>query len=152
MRTRKTLAFEIAVDANIALRWLLPEQIHHTQARRLVLNSAAGDFTLIAPPTFAAEADSAIRRGVHLKLISAEDGETLFTQLDALPITVISNNTIRHRAREIAKRLEQPRVYDATYAALAEARNCDFWTADKRFFNAANHTFPFVRFIGNYPL
>src|SRR3712207_9203819 len=39
--------------------------------------------------------------------------------------------SVRARARVIAEILQQPRVYDATYAALAEARGCLFWTADK---------------------
>ena len=54
------------------------------------------------------------------------------------------------RAIEIADQLNQPRVYDALYLALAEREDCDLWTADERFFNAARARFPQVRWIGLY--
>ena len=118
----------------------------------MILDAAINDWTLIVPPTFTAEADSAVCRGVHLRLISAEEGELLFERLDTLPVSITMNLAVRQRARSIAKELAQPRVYDATYAALAEVRGCDFWTADKRFYNAARQKYSFVRYLGDYLL
>jgi predicted nucleic acid-binding protein len=43
-----------------------------------------------------------------------------------------------------------PRVYDSTYAALAEIRGCELWTGDERFYNVAQGALAFVRFIGSY--
>ena len=40
------------------------------------------------------------------------------------------------RAREIARQSNQERVYDSIYAALAELRGCELWTADKAFYDA----------------
>jgi len=60
--------------------------------------------------------------------------------------------TILDRAYEIATSYGQPRTYDASYAAFAEARGLDLWTADKRFYNAVAAALPFVKFVGNYQL
>ena len=58
---------------------------------------------------------------------------------------------MRQRAREIARQFNQRKVYDATYAALAELRGCEFWTADKVFYDAVKAGLPFVRYLPDYP-
>ncbi len=58
---------------------------------------------------------------------------------------------MRYRAREIAERFNQRFVYDATYAALAEIRNCEFWTADKVFYDAVKADLAFVKYLPDYP-
>lgn len=40
---------------------------------------------------------------------------------------------------------------DATYAALAELRGCEFWTADKVFYDAVKATLSFVKYLPDYP-
>lgn len=148
--TGKTLDSEIVLDSNVVMHWLLHNPDYHACAQRLIEDCLVDDVALFAPPTFHAEADSIIRIAVHLNRLSVQDGQALYAQLDALAITTVMNVAIRRRARAIARQLDQPRVYDATYAALAEARDCDFWTGDKRFYNVAHHDFPFVRFIRDY--
>jgi len=46
----------------------------------------------------------------------------------------------RARAFQIARDYEQPRVYDASYAAHAGARGLELVTTDKPFFEAVNGT------------
>jgi predicted nucleic acid-binding protein len=58
---------------------------------------------------------------------------------------------MRQRGREIARQFRQRKVYDATYAALAELRGCDFWTADQQFFNDVAPVLTFVKYLPNYP-
>jgi predicted nucleic acid-binding protein len=58
--------------------------------------------------------------------------------------------SIRQRAREIAEKFNQRSVYDSTYAALAELRNCEFWTADKVFYNAVKIDLKYMRYLPDY--
>ena len=89
----------------------------------------------------------------------------IFRALDVLPLDMAQGATeleaVRQRARQIAAGLALVPVYDSTYAALAEARGCDFWTADEKFANAAKQlrrqpngkmapTLPNVRWIGDF--
>jgi predicted nucleic acid-binding protein len=55
------------------------------------------------------------------------------------------------RARAIARQFPQERIYDSLYAALAELRSCEFWTADKAFFDAVKATLSFVKYLPDYP-
>jgi predicted nucleic acid-binding protein len=44
----------------------------------------------------------------------------------------------------------QRSVYDAAYLALAKALSFDFYTGDKRLFNAVSNVFSWVKWIGDY--
>jgi len=58
-------------------------------------------------------------------------------------------NMVR-RAREIARQFNQERIYDSIYAALAEQRGCEFWTADRVFYDAVRSMLSFVKFLPDY--
>jgi len=51
----------------------------------------------------------------------------------------------------LAEQFNQRFVYDATYAALAELRGCEFWTADKTFYDAVKAALTFVKYLPDYP-
>jgi predicted nucleic acid-binding protein len=38
-----------------------------------------------------------------------------------------------------------------SYAALAELLNCEFWTADKVFYDTVNARLAFVKYLPDYP-
>ena len=71
--------------------------------------------------------------------------------LDNAPVVIVTHPFMRQRAREIARQFNQRKVYDATYAALAELRNCEFWTADKAFYEIVKTTLSFVKYLSDYP-
>ncbi len=58
---------------------------------------------------------------------------------------------VRRRARQIAEQFNQRFVYDATYTALAELRGCEFWTADKVFYDTVKAVLLFVKYLPDYP-
>ena len=51
-------------------------------------------------------------------------------------------------AMQLAGELRQGAAYDAHYLALAESLDCELWTADQRFYGAANAVIGNVRWIG----
>ena len=70
--------------------------------------------------------------------------------MDRVPVQIMAHPDLRGRAREIALRFNLGTVYDATYAALAEVRGCEFWTADKAFYDAVKSGLAFVRYLPDY--
>lgn len=155
----------IVVDASLAIDVVIGEAKRRALAMRFFAACQAANVRLIAPPLFANETDSIVRLAIHTRKLSASGGSSAYAVLDSLPVQITWDaaelNAARIRARAIAAMLQQPRVYDATYAALAEMRGCDFWTADKTFANAARQNrrlpdestapaLPFVRFVGDY--
>jgi predicted nucleic acid-binding protein len=105
---------------------------------------------LIAPPLFESEVDSAVRRRVRRGEFTVAAAAAAQGLLDELPVDIVQDRNVRPRARQIASQFNQNQVYDATYAALAELRRCEFWTADRDFHNAVKNGLPYVRFVGEY--
>ncbi len=139
---------EIVIDASLALHVIMAGHEYNAQAQRFIADNAAARF--IAPPLFESEADSNLRRMITAQRIAPAAAGALVTLLDALPLKIIHDPATRRRARDLGDRLKLDKVYDCAYAALADLRGCELWTADKRFYHAARSTLSFVQFIGNY--
>jgi predicted nucleic acid-binding protein len=106
---------------------------------------------LIAPAFFEVEADSVLRQKVVLrKELTPEQAQAAFAKLQILPVQQIVIPRQRQRAWEIATEFSLATVYDATYLALAELRECEFWTADERLFRRVKDKLSFVKWLGSY--
>jgi predicted nucleic acid-binding protein len=139
---------EIVIDASMALHAIMAGHEYNAQARRFLSDNAAVRF--IAPPLFESEADTNLRRMISALKIPTPAAQALVILLDALPLKIIHDGATRQRAREIGDRAKLDKVYDCTYAALADLRGVELWTADKRFYHSVSGALPFVKFIGQY--
>jgi predicted nucleic acid-binding protein len=114
---------------------------------RHFFRTAARDLLLIAPPLFLAEGEST------LNLWRLKEGKTknqlqiARQSFDEFGITITHLSETHALAREIADNLRLPRVYDATFAALAMLSGVDYYTADMAFLNAAQRKYRFVKSI-----
>ena len=111
-------------------------------------NWIKNDVEILAPPLLLYEGASAIRGFVYRKLLTLEKGDLAFRALQAQAVTISSSPEIHDKAWNLAKMLNQPKVYDCHYLALAELSNCEFWTADERLFNAVKKQLAWVKWIG----
>jgi predicted nucleic acid-binding protein len=141
---------EYCVDASIAVKWAVKGEPFRAKARAFLKNAGANAIKLIAPPHFVSEVDSAIRKRVFDGKMTPAEAQKAYAILDVAPITVVNMPNLRQRAREIAEQFNQRFVYDSTYAALAELRGCEFWKADKVFYDAAKTALPFVKHLPDY--
>jgi predicted nucleic acid-binding protein len=140
----------VVIDASLAINLVLTFQPYHSQARRLAQSWVTNNIQLLAPPLYESEADGVILRYFRRGNISLEVARAAQQLLDALPVNIVQDARVRLRAREIASEFNQNLVYDATYVALAEISGCDFWTADKEFYEAVREGLPYVKFVGDY--
>ncbi len=140
---------ERCVDANVAIKWVLTTESEREKALMLLQDSIRSGITLIAPPLFTVEVDSIIRKRVHNGSLTVDESVQAYSQLDALPVQIVDNPLLRLRSREIAEQFNQRLVYDALYAALADLRGCDLWTADTRFHRVVRIDLPFVKHIAD---
>lgn len=141
---------ERCVDASVIVKLALKGEPHRIKARQLVRESTREGIDLIAPPFFTSEVDTAIRKRVYDGRLNHMDAQRAFTVLDRAPIKIVTHRNLRQRAREIAERFNQRTVYDATYVALAELRSCEFWTADKEFYDTVKEVLTFVKYLTDY--
>lgn len=141
---------EVCVDASLAIKVVVPET-GSDKADALFDRWAGEEIQLIAPVFFEVETDSILRQKTSLRReLTADQAQRAFASLRALPIKTRHSAEQRERAWEIANDFQFPTVYDATYLALAELSQCEFWTADEKLFKQVRDKLTFVQWLGNY--
>ncbi len=142
---------KVVVDSNLVVKWLV-----------LVRDSALADelqtqwdsqgIELLAPSLLFFELTNVhhkyVRRGVLSDLSAIE----LLDRMRAFDITLVHDLSLYRRALQLASELGQGAAYDSHYLALAENVDCEFWTADRRFYRAALPHFDRVRWLGEVAL
>jgi predicted nucleic acid-binding protein len=142
---------ERCVDASVAIKWVVKSETWRKKARRFLLESLQNGYTLIAPPLFAYETESVLQGRLQAQAMTVAAVDEALTRLATFRVQLVTHPDMVTRARAIARQFNQPRIYDSLYAALAELRGCEFWTADKRFYDAVNVHLAFVKYLPHYP-
>lgn len=142
---------ERCIDASVVVKWAIESEPHRDKALELLNDSAVSSIALIAPSLLSVEADSAVRKRAFLGLLTPDEARKAYAILDAAPIQIVEEPGMRQRARELAEQFNQRLVYDALYAALAEIRGCEFWTADEDFYKDVKAALAFVKHLPDYP-
>jgi predicted nucleic acid-binding protein len=125
------------IDANIGVWSVLPVLAQLDVSGHL-RQWQADAVNLVAPALWVAETVSAIRRAIHTRVITRDEGLEAIEHLFALGIESRPMEPDLCRSALLwAGRLQQVRAYDAFYMALAEELGVEFWTADQRLANAA---------------
>jgi len=141
---------ELCIDASVVVKLVLKGEMHRATARRLLRDCLVNNISLVAPHLYECEVDTVIRRRAYEGRLSLADAKKALAGLDRVPVQVMAHPDLRGCAREIALRFNLRSVYDATYAALAKLQGCQFWTADKAFYDAVKSGLPFVRYLPDY--
>ena len=125
----------LVVDASVALKWFLSEELHASQALAVVQDGA----TLIAPDFLIAEVCNAAWRSARLGRISQAQVDAIAANLPRFFDSLVSVSSLARRAVAIAGQLDHP-VYDCLYLALAEAEQAELLTADMRLLSKVQTT------------
>ena len=124
----------IVIDASIAIKAILPNPL---QNQCLTLVERFSQFQPVAPALWSYKTTSAITKAVHFGHLTAAEAKKALEQLDTLNVRqIIPDLSQNFAAFEWTRRLKRASVYDSYYLVLAEALECDFWTADNRLYNA----------------
>ena len=140
----------ICVDASLVLALLLKDEDLSTPAETLFVAWQKAQELLVAPSLLMFEVLSGLRLAVYTNRIRAEDGDALFSAFQQLGIQLRVRSDLPDRMWEIGKRLNPPRLYDASYLALGEVEECEVWTADRRLLNLVGARMPRLRWVGQY--
>ena len=104
----------------------------------------------MAPYLMPVEVANALYKRVMRKEISLQEATALLDGLLSTRIELREPARIHVNAMGLAAELKQGAVYDAHSLALAEALNCELWTADERFYRAASSGYTQVKWIGTF--
>ena len=136
----------ICIDANIPLRIVIggPGQEAAQHQWRAWVQAGV---RFIAPPLFSFEVTSVIWSHVFFKKFSDEAGQKALETIFEFGVSIEYPPELHHHSWDVARRFHRPKAYDAHYVALAEIFGCEFWTMDKKLYNAVHPHLPFVKTI-----
>lgn len=133
----------ICVDASFVVR-LATSGTALYSFRDLWNEWQSAGYTKVAPTLFYYEITNALHRYVVAGQLLPEEADQALEYVLNLEITLYGEATLHLRALNLARKLTLPATYDAHYLALAEQLEADFYTADRRLFNAVHITLPWV--------
>lgn len=142
---------EAVIDASVAFKLVVDED-DTPAAKALVLSLSRAGVSMIAPPFFPYEIVNGLHHQVIDGRLSPAAAITCFHNLEQFRIRLTTATDLHERALVLADQLGQGSAYDSHYLALAQARDCDFWTADHRFFRAIQRLVPrnHARWLGDF--
>ena len=93
------------------------------------------------------EVASALYKRVLRGELSAIGAAELLDDLSDYGVILYDRTPVHRRALQIAAELQQRWIYDSFYLALAIELDCQFWTADRNFYNAAFQNYSQIHYI-----
>lgn len=137
------------LDANVALKWVLPE-VDSDRALRLRTSVQAGLHDLLAPDAFSIEVAHALSRAERKGVIAVGDADAHLLNILSTPPQLHPSLSLLRRALAISS-AHRVGVYDCLYVALAERENCQLVTADDKLLKNLAANFPFIVPLSSLP-
>lgn len=122
------------VDASVSVKWYVPE-LFEKEADK-ILN---GSHDLHAPELILPEFSNIIRKKIRRGEITEQIGKKIVTAFGKTSLKFHSHKKLINSAF-VGATITGQTVYDWTYLALAVALDCQFVTADERFYNVLEKT------------
>ncbi|HEX9130651.1 MAG TPA: type II toxin-antitoxin system VapC family toxin [Ktedonobacteraceae bacterium] len=141
----------IVVDTSVVLKWVLDEP--DSAPALTLLTRWVNEGTLIqAPALLTYEVANALFQRVRKGEMTAEKARQALEDvlLPELELNFLEYTELGKRAITLAQQYSLPATYDAHYLALAEYKQCEYWTADTRLWNAIGDKLPWVRRLSDY--
>lgn len=139
------------VDASIAIKWLFEDEDFTVEVRNVLLDYQSGRIDLLAPDHLYHEVLNALRTGVRMDRLHADDAEDAMQDFLNLGVPTVAGPSLFVSGFRTALAYDCA-FYDGLYLALADRADCPLIHADRRLRNTLHGTFPYERWIEDYIL
>lgn len=139
---------ELVLDASVILKWYLPDEEYGQHAYNILEQHVAEEVALLAPTILPYEVLSALLVAERMGRVA--EGVTRDAFRAFLDLEIVFQDTFSDHADVLSlARSFRRSVYDASYLCLANKKNVDFVTGDKRLYNAVKGKLAWVKWIGD---
>lgn len=94
------------------------------------------DRMIIAPGLVLYEVTNALYQYLKHHVLSADTVSYALETALQLPVQMVDDREVHRRAMALARRYRLPAAHDAHYLAVAEVRQAELWTTDRKLFDA----------------
>ena len=126
----------LVVDASVAIKWFNPAEDLADRANLIRDDYVHGRIALVVPAFWDYEIVNGINKAVARCDLTAKEGRDAVRLMLAVRAQRVALPP-PHESYELAQRYQRS-VYDSWYLALAEQTACEFWTADRKLYNAVH--------------
>ncbi|ETX02635.1 MAG: hypothetical protein ETSY1_02875 [Candidatus Entotheonella factor] len=138
----------LVVDASVAIKWFNPAEALAEYANLIRADYAHGHIALVVPVFWDYEIANGLNKAVARGDLNSEQGREAVCLILAVQATRVPLPS-PVESYELSQRFQRS-VYDSWYVALAQQIDGEFWTADRKLYNALQGQLPFVRWLGDY--
>jgi len=138
---------ELVIDASVILKWYLPDEEFASKALNILHRHVSGEIALCAPAIMPYEILNAFLMAERRGRVNEEVTQNAFNAFLDLEINFLDPFMDYPGIISPARSFNRS-VYDASYLAVAEKRNFNFVTGDKRLYNAVRKKLKWVQWIG----
>jgi predicted nucleic acid-binding protein len=140
----------LVVDASVAVKWHLEDEVWADRAARLLTRFSHGEVELIAPEHIRYEVPSAITNATLGKTprLPEHEGKAAIEEFLGLGLTMVGEDAIIVDAYRLSRE-HGCAFYDALYLAVAERFKLPFVTADTKLYERISKL-PYVQWIEEF--
>ena len=139
---------KLVVDASVVIKWVNPYEALADKANLIRQGYEQGQVSLLVPTFWDYEVVNGINKAIARGDLNEQEGHEAITLLLAVHAQKVPLPSPQE-SYELTRRYQRS-VYDCWYLSLAEETGCEFWTADRRLYNAVNPQLVFVKWLGDY--
>ena len=144
----------VAIDASVALQWLLGTQAEAATATALLSTTAEARLPVLVSPTFhaavAAELHGRSAGAAASVALTPADAQTALAVLVHYPFQVVQTPGLYTTALKLAQGYRLVSFDHALNAAVAGLAGCELWTADQQLLSTLDGSLPHIRSITGY--
>lgn len=144
----------VAVDASVAVKWVVAEQ-DTDRAQALLHDHLTASRPIATPPHFTGEVVNAIYRRMRRtgpNQLSRPQAATAAREFLQYPTQTLTMPALYEQAFTFADAHRMSAIYDSLYVIFARLLGIELWTADERLLNELGSAAPWVRPLASYPL
>jgi len=138
---------ELVIDASVILKWYLPDEEFAQKALNILDRHVSGEIALYAPTILPYEILNALIVAERIGRVNEEVTQNAYNAFLDLEINFLNPFLDYQGIISLARSFDRS-VYDASYLAVANKRDIDFVTGDRRLFNAVRKELKSVKWIG----
>ncbi|CAN5156915.1 type II toxin-antitoxin system VapC family toxin [soil metagenome] len=139
---------KIVVDSSVAVKWFVIEA-DSMKARQILLEYKQGLWEFLAPDLIYAEYGNIIWKKQIFQSFDEADANSALEDFQDIQFTITHTRFIFKEAFQIAVKHKRT-FYDSLYLALSVKENCEFVTADEKFYNSVSKDFPKMILLSNW--
>ncbi len=138
----------IVVDSGITIKWFIEEDDSDI-AQFIYDDYESGNFSFLAPDLIYAEFGNIVWKKLIFKNLDPKEANFAVQEFKKISFTLTPITALFDDAYEIAVKYKRT-FYDSLYLALSVRENCEFVTADEKFYNAVRANFSNIVLLSNW--